>query len=196
MRRGITLGELLVALAVLLLFVAITLPIYNRVRSGTLEDIDTDRMRKVYVALSLYEFSNDGQSSPTLLGAQPFLADNTLYLSDKDPWVDQNAKSFPLDPELPKSGEHSDIRISFSYLPDFVRAGKLKSSSLQSAMLDPRVGLITSGWHGTVTPTGAEFEARLFGPVLRVNTNGSLYRLGDRGGDGKMGDPQALFYKR
>ena len=36
MRRGLTLGELLVALAVLILFVAITYPIYNRARSGTL----------------------------------------------------------------------------------------------------------------------------------------------------------------
>ncbi len=196
MRRGLTLGELLVALMVLILFVAITLPIYNRVRSGTLEGLDTDKLRKIYVALSLYESGNDGMPSQNLLGIRSYLGDDGLLKSETDPWFEEKSKSFPIDPEIPSTARRSPIRVSFSYLPDFVTEGKVKVQNWKAALMDPRIGILTCGWHGTVTPTGEPFVARLFGPVLRINMNGSLYRLKDRGGDGAMGNPEALFYKR
>jgi hypothetical protein len=201
-QRGLTTGEAVVVISVIILFFVITIPIYNRVRSGSMEDIDIDRMRKVYVALSLYESVNEGQPAENLLGVRSYLGDNRLLISDKDPWADfqpsRNSKegNFPLDPELPKSEERSPIRISFSYLPDFVRAGKTKIPNWRAALTNPRIGILSSGWQGSVTATGDPFVAELFGPVLRINMDGSLFRLKDRGGIGTMGDPQSLFFRR
>jgi hypothetical protein len=186
----------LVALGVLVLFVAITLPIYNRVRSGTLEDLDADRMRKVYVALSLYESANDGLPSANMLGVRTYLRDDSLLVSDCDPWAQTRSSSFPIDGELPKSKEQSPTRLSFAYLPDFVNAGKAKIQNWQTTLMDPRIGILSCGWHGSVNSGSEPFEAQLFGPVLRINTNGSLFRLKSRDDDGAMGDVQALFFKR
>src|SRR5205814_2160489 len=105
-------------------------------------------------------------------------------------------KRYPLDPELPLIPETSPIRLSYAYLPDFIRNHQPGAPSWASARMDDTTGLIACGWHGKVEPSSRPFVAQLSGLVLRIDMDGALFRLPNRGGDGEMGNASALFVKR
>jgi hypothetical protein len=179
-----------------LLFVVITWLIYSRAHWKALVSIDVSKMRRVYVALSVYEMDNNGHPAPDLYAIRRDLADDTLLRCDLDPWKDSTNLSFPLDPELPSDGETSPVRISFSYLMNFIRNKKTSEPSWATIETDPRIGILTDGWHGSVEETGQPFSAKLGGTILRLNMDGSFFSAPPRSGDGEMGNADALFFKR
>jgi hypothetical protein len=193
---GLTFAEVLVALAVLLVFAAIVIPIYSRARVRTYEDVDVQKMRQVYIAWSTYQSENNEWPPPSLLPVRRFLSNDALLVSQHDPFVQPEPKGFPIEPMLPQFAPRSPIRISYAYLGNYVRAGEAKIGDWGSTLLDPRIGVLASGWHGTVGRTGQPFEARIDGAVLRVNTDGSVFRLDKRRAPKKMGDPEDLFFRR
>jgi hypothetical protein len=101
-----------------------------------------------------------------------------------------------MDPELPDVPEKSPVRISFSYLMDYMRNDRTSAANWAAIQTDPRIGMLTDGWHGTVSETNEPFTARLHGPVLRINMNGSFFRVPERNADGAMGNADSLFFKR
>lgn len=195
MRRGLTLVEFLIIIAVIVLFFLITVPIYLRAQSKSLSSIDEGRMRSVYVALSVYESENQEAPAPSLVAVRSQLADDTLLLSQEDPFSNYRSKSFPVDPELPGLPEKSPVRISFSYLNNFIRTRIEPNTSWQAERLNSLTGVLSSGWSGQVDLTVEPFTARLYGPVLRINMDGALFRAPNRR-SGRMGDYKALFYNR
>jgi len=193
--RGFTLGETLVAVGVLLLFAAIIVPLYLRERGKGYEEADIERLRKVYVAWSLYQADSQGGLPPSLYSIRWKLMDDAAYLSNADPF--QKTKgAYPLEPMLPKNGESIPIRISFAYMNNFVRAGVIPKPNWSEVLTNPKIGILACAWQGKVTPSFQPFVARVDGPILRVNSDGSAFRLPERRHPDRMGDPSDLFFNR
>lgn len=148
----------LLSLGILALFLAVFVPLVLRVRSGRDMALDADRLRRTYVALSLYQSEHDGLPAPNL----------DLLRRDVDPIDLQSVddpQAAPLGPDLDKRatfscdaalqtlGCHSSTRISWSYRYDWREAGDPRVTSL-----DPRRGLLADPWPGAllrVTMDGA-----------------------------------------
>lgn len=193
-RRGTSLGQVTLLAALAGVFVALLALVWRRVDERSAEERDLTRMRHIYVALALYETTNDGLPAPDLLRVRRDLGDDSEYRAANDPFADVRASWYPLDPALP-DGERAPIRIGFSYLGNFVRAGRLRIAPWAQAKADPRLGLLASFWYGRIVPTGRPFEARVDGPVLGLGTDGALYRASARG---RLATPSAetLFLRR
>ncbi len=180
-RSGLTLGEMLVALAVLLVFAAITIPIFNRAKSKSLSDSDVSNLKRIYGAWSIYEESNLGPPPDLTVLRQDFGSDAT-FLSPKDPFASQ-AGPFPLEPALPSWKPRTDFRISYSYFMNFAAAGKLAQPKWEEARLDRRIGILASVWEGSAQGDGSPFGAQFSGKALRVNLDGSMIPASMDGGD-------------
>lgn len=154
-------------------------------------DADASRMRQLYVALTMYEEENGGQPAPDLTFAYPYVPDTGAYLSDRDPFA-KAAGPFPIDGSLPAGKPVSKFRISFGYL---WAHRKPKDPAWDWAKLSrkDRLGFIADEWVGSVTP-GSGFQARVSGPVLRVNRDGSLFTTPSREETG-LGDVGEVFGK-
>ncbi len=192
--RGIGKMEWLLAVLVVIIALAILLPISLRNKRGNLLLDESGRMRKVYISLSLYEEQYDTLPAPNLLAAATYDPVHEDFLSGLDPYAHTQATSFPSDPGLEKSAP-SPFRISFSYIQNFLQEGKLKVKPWAVARTDPTLGVLGNEWYGSVTPTD-NFQAQVSGRLMRINTDGSVYVLEDRGGPKSLGDAQDLFIKR
>src|SRR5258708_5542547 len=103
--RGLTTREILLAVGVVAVFAAIMIPVSRIVLGGSDEKEDMKRMRLVYVALSLYETSNDDLPAPDLVRVRRELGDDSLLLATNDPFANPGPApgSFPLDPGIPQT---------------------------------------------------------------------------------------------
>ena len=156
-----TLRGLFFALGVLAAFLIVFVPLARWLRGGTEQQVDADRMRRVYMALSLYEMSHDGLPAPNL-GLVREDVEATDFQSIDDPLAGKvytaviKPPTFPLDPALPNFPLTSRFRVSWTYRWHWPNAG-----DPVAVRLDPRKGLLASWWSG---------------PVLRVNVAGALVR--------------------
>ncbi len=140
---------LLLAVAVLALFLAIFVPLARRINGGRDAAIDADRLRHTYVAIALYENEHDGDAPPNLALVRRDVEASDLQSVD-DPEVGKGG-SFPLDPALPNLPLRFPTRVSWSYRYHWREAGGSKG-------FDPRQGLLADWWTGpvlTVTMDGA-----------------------------------------
>jgi hypothetical protein len=152
-----TLRGLFFTLGVLAAFLLVFVPLARWLRGGTEQRIDADRMRRVFMALSLYEMSNDGLPAPNLgLVRQDVEAVDFQSVDDPEAGKANANQTFPLDPALPNLPLTSPIRVSWTYRWHWPNAGDPRA-----VRMDPRKGLLASWWSG---------------PVLRVNTGGALIR--------------------
>ncbi len=190
-QRGITGKELLLALAVLLVAGAVLIPIAMSMQGRQLAEGDLARMRRVYVALVMYEEQVDANLAPSLVAVAPY-ADAADFASAADPFVGAGVDSYPNDPGLPDGARSAPSRISFSYLYAFVNAGNAKAKPWAEAKFDPSIGLLANEWLGSVT-AGRDFHAIVGGPVHRLMTDGSATTL-RREGRKPLGDVQDLFF--
>ena len=203
--RGIGPKEGLLALGVILVFAAVMIPLASRQGNKSLLLTESSRMRRVYVALSLYEQQVDQAPAPTLVAATPY--DNNLgdYQSTRDPFLpDESANEngqdkqhphpYPNDPGI-LNQEHSTFRNSFSYIQNFIRNRKITVKPWGETRLDPMIGELADEWLGNVSPR-ANFAAEVSGRVLRIGTDGAVFVLSDRGGPKPLGDADDLFLRR
>lgn len=139
----------LLALGVLVAFLAVFVPLARRVAVGRNLESDAEGLRRTYVALALYESTHDGLPAPNL-----GLVRRDLDPADLRSVADPNVvgRDFPLDPALPSLPLRSPTRVSWSYRWHWPNAG-------DPAAADPRRGLLAGWWNG---------------PVQRVNIDGSL----------------------
>lgn len=165
-----------------------------RMLRSSADEGDASRMRRVYVALSMYEQASGGPA-PDLLAARYFGADDADFRSERDPFAKAAGAAFPIDSGMPDRSRRSPIRISFSYLWAFRTAGRVTTKPWLAVRGDPHIGLLASEWGGSVQP-GSDFWANVSGPVLRINTDGSLFKTGDRGGPKPVGNAEDLFFRR
>lgn len=195
-RRGWGTKEALLALIVILAAAAILIPIANRTLQKNLLLTESGRMRQIYVALAYYEEQYDSMAAPSLVAASTYDPKKADYLSGLDPFANTPSPTgaFPCDPGL-DNDETSTFRISFSYLPNYMRAGKIKLKPWAETRLDGSIGELADEWYGSVD-AGTPFHAKVAGRLLRINTDGSVYVLPDRGGPKPLGDVQDLFMKR
>lgn len=147
-------------------------------------------MRQIYVNLSIYEGQFDGELPTALPQLQFMMASKPTFVSASDPYRDA-VGPYPIDPGLPESAEKSPFRISDSYLYAHAAAGKIKVPRWAEAKFDPALGLLANEFLGDVRAEGT-FRARVSGPVLRVNTDGSLVKV-PRSGEAELGDAETLF---
>lgn len=194
--RGFGPKEVLLAILVLAAFSGVFIVLVRRTEDRNLLLAEAGRMRQVYIGLSVYEGQYDSQPAPNLVAVFPYNPNRADYLSYLDPFRDgaQPQSLFPIDPGLDNSGT-SPVRISFSYLLNFVRTGKLSVKPWEQTRQNPAVGEIANEWLGFVEP-GSPFHANVAGRVLRIDTDGAVYKLKDRGGPKPLGDAQDLFIRR
>ncbi len=162
---------------VLAAFMLITVPIYRRVRNQDGMTGDAQQMRRIYTAWALYSSDHNDQPAPSLRPVRYQLLDDRQFVSALDPFADASGSRFPIEPLLPSWGEPSTVRISYAYLLNFAKAGKIKIPVWAEAEQDRKLGLLTSVWHGNPEPSGQPFQAHLSGPYLRINTDGSVFTL-------------------
>ena len=174
----------------------ILIPIAVRQRRNTMLLSEAGLMRRVYVALAFYEEQFDNAPAPTLVAASAYDPHQADYQSPSDPFIDEKpgSKGFPNDPGL-SNGETAPFRLSFSYIQNYTRTGKLKLKPWQELRRNPLIGEIADEWTGTVAP-GSPFEAQVSGQVLRIGTDGAVFQLKDRGGPKPLGNAEDLFLKR
>ena len=142
---------LLLTAGVLLGFFALFVPLARRLDEGRDVRIDSERLRRTYAALALYE-SESGGPAPSLALVKRELDPSDLQ-SVGDPKVGAAQESpFPLDPALPNLSLRTSTRVSWSYRRQWPEARGVAS-------LDPRQGLLADPW---------------LGPLLRINADGSL----------------------
>lgn len=166
-QEGLTIGDVLIALAVLGLCAAILIPIFIRLRAQTDVGRDVSRMRKLYVGLSLYQEAHSGRSPFTLLGVDPYVLRGD-FTSVADPLA--NAKGpFPVDPLLPNSRIRSTVRISDAYLGAYLTP----PVDWQRLEKEQSLAILGNPWHGRYVPRNPPaFD--VYGPVIRIRLDGAL----------------------
>lgn len=190
MGRGQIRKEALLLVGGVFLAIAIVGLLWQRMSARETFTAEGERMRQIYINLSIYEGQFDGQLPSALPQLEFLLAPKAIYSSAADPYRDATGP-FPVDAGLPDRTERSEFRISDSYLYAHVAAGKLKVGPWAESRFDPSLGLLANEFLGGVKAQG-DFRARVSGPVLRVNTDGSLSRV-QRAGESELGDAETLF---
>ena len=195
--RGFGPKEVLLAVCVVLATVAILFPLWSKIQKKDLLLTETGKMRRVYVALFFYEEQYDTKPAPDLLDAALYNPTREDFISDLDPFghggSNLSGDRFPLDPGL-ENNEHSLYRISFSYIQNFIRNKKISVKPWVETRQNPLIGELANEWYGSVQP-GEPFRAQVSGRLMRVNTDGSVTILKDRGGPKALGNSEDLFLK-
>lgn len=190
MTRGFSSKEALLGVVVLAIAGAIVYSIGLSMSRKNILGADAEAMRRVYVALSLYEESVDGLPAPDLTAVSIYLPEPACYQAEGDPYVAE-AGPFPLDGGLPSSPRTSPYRISLAYLWAYRPAKPDPLWNWATLSKDSNMGFLANEWRGNVTPKG-DFRADVSGSVLRVNRDGSLFQTPDRGPK-PLGDVRDLF---
>ena len=138
----------LLGLGVFALFLAIFVPLALRVANGRDRTIDADRLRRTYVALSLYETEHDGLPAPLLSLVRRDVEHIDLQ-SVADPRATEQGASFPCDAAMPRSPCRARSRVSWSYRWHWREAGDPRAR-------DPRKGLLADPWPGSLLRVGMD----------------------------------------
>jgi len=181
-----------VVVAILVATSSILFLMNRSVRAGRAQDTDVVRMRNVYVAISMYETVNDGLPPPDLAVLRRDMADDSQFVAVNDPF--KVGTSFPIDPAFPNSTVRSPVRISFSYSPIWAESKKFDLGPWEQAQRNLRLGILASYWYGAIDSEHSDGRDTT-GPVLRINMDGSVYRLNQRSDPHRL-TPQDLFLLR
>jgi|GEM_PF-1242342 len=167
---GLNAKSVIAALAVLVVASLILTSLNRLVVDRGKESEDIQKMRRIYVALTIYETSNNDLPPPDLRYVTRYLGGTSDFLASNDPFAAGNA--FPLDPALPSS-RTSKIRVSFSYLPEWISHGGWNTKNWSQDVDKPSLGLISCYWYGDIDNINP--DGRLCtGPVIRANMDGSI----------------------
>jgi hypothetical protein len=187
LRRGLTTGEALTALAVLLLFAAILVPIYRRWEQKQHGGLDVVQLKRVYAGVTLYQ-EDHSDSMPSHLAELTGYVDPQELVSPVDPFAGTSSQ-YPIEPTLPDFGGMAESRISYAYLGNYLRANQATVKSWKEATMP--IGMLANVWHGAGRRTG-RFSAEVQGPVQRIRMDGSLYVL-PRKASPSLSDFEDLF---
>lgn len=164
---GFAAKEALLGMGVLVLAAAILIPIGMSMFRRSSRGRDVERMRDLYVSLTMYQEGAGGEPPPDLSFLNAYQPDPGAYVALNDPYAAASGP-FPVDGSLPKGNRTSPYRISFAYL-----WAHKKGLKWETVFKQPHVGLIADEWLGNVAATG-NFAANVSGTLMRVNVDGSL----------------------
>jgi hypothetical protein len=197
---GMGLKSVLVVTAVLLVAFAILFTAQRYVMGQSDEFVDAQKMRTIYTAIYMYEVSHDDVPPASLLTIQRDLGEDDVKVlqSRNDPWTaspeGKSKTSFPIDPACPHVKGETPIRISFSYMPIWARLGGVKVKSWQKEDAGVKAGILASWWYGSIDNQNLDGR-NCTGPVVRINMDGSVYRL-DHRSDSSSLTADDLFFRR
>lgn len=178
-QRGWSWKETLLAVAVLWVAAVLVIGITRRADQNVIERNDIANLRDLYAALAQYEELNDQLPAPDLLTVRRDMGEDSYYRASLDPYAKEKATQYPLEPNLPAWASKSPIRISYSYVMNFVQAGAARLPAWAQVRTDPKQGVLACSWYGHIQAEG-NFKATSDGPILRVNSDGSVFRLEHR----------------
>lgn len=204
LRIGFSLMEILIVIAIVGILAALVFGVVGRAKDSAFSTVDISNMRQIYAAIVLYEDSNNEMAPPTLLDLYPtWVSSQDVFRAPTDPVRKPNPKLGGYSAEMFfGSDRRSPFRISFGYLKVFPPYDKLQGEWLKKRT-DPLIGMLASPWHGT--PRKSHFEGRgLFddfgppmdGPILRINMDGSFFRLPRNRYQDVVGSVQDFFFLR
>ncbi|GIV17251.1 MAG: hypothetical protein KatS3mg022_2686 [Armatimonadota bacterium] len=188
-RRGFTLLEILVVVAIIALLVALLLPVFQQARKKSYEPVCTSNLRQFHVAFSLYR-EDYGETAKFQALLLPYIRDRRILRCPADTYK-HGAAWWGSD-----KGDRW-IETSYYYYRPFTEKYRLL---MQQA--DPNHGIAVCVLHGKRLPNGQLSEADLdiVGEVLRLRLDGSVSRryaetLCFRNGaeQGKMRHPWYLY---
>lgn len=170
--RGLTLTEVLVAVAILTLLAGLTYPAFVLAKRSAALAPDTSNLRQIGVALALYTEQSGAPKSLDPLVDQGLLPAR-LLLSDRDPFGGYGGKLLACNRQGPKHPTSYDHLLdAFPYvLEDY-------------AKVDPNYGLVALRVHGTPTRFMREMHSGFCrnkqfyytGLLLRLANDGSVQR--------------------
>ena len=176
--EGVTLKGVLVVITVVVISAAILGWVKRMVSEDRAQTGDARKMRAIYVALSIYEGSDNSYLPPDLPTVRSSVGDDSIFRAQNDPFT--KAANFPIDPAcLGTLKTRSPIRVSFSYLPLWSTAGLVSAESLRGMEKNVQSGLLASYWYGSIDSTNPDGRG-CTGPVVRINMDGSVYTLPKR----------------
>lgn len=200
--RAFTLVEVLVVISIIAVLAAVIFPVFASARRRAFQVTDTSNMRQLYMAISMYEEAN-GDSPPTLLDTRTYVTSNELYRSPVDLVTrpDPVLHNYSAKPFAPDRSMRSAFRISYAYHKtyppndeDDLRWHDLRARS--------EVGILASPWSGSVghdharagtyLPDGPSMD----GPILRINMDGSFFKLAQNRDIGFTGSLRDFFFNR
>lgn len=162
-RRGFTLLEILIVVAIIALLVALLLPVFQQARKKSHEPVCTSNLRQFHVAFSLYreDYGDAARYQALLL---PYLRDRRILRCPADTYK-HGAAWFGSD-----KGTKWIETSYYYYLPfaeDFLRI---------MAKHDPNHGIAACILHGKRRsgPKGPSADVDYVGKVLRLRLDGSV----------------------
>lgn len=173
-KAGISIIEILIVIAILVLLTALLLPVYHRAKSASYPAVSTSNLRQIYVAWSNYRSDHDDMWPPSFKPVADTISDKRILVSPGDPF-EEGAN--------PYLSERLKTRVSYFYNSLFPedRAKMLE--------MDPNHGVLVDLTFGEVVDPTAPAELRYRGLTLRLRLDGSVHRdqvnfLCSRGGAG------------
>jgi hypothetical protein len=180
--RGFSTKETLLGCCVLLIASGLVLVIGLAGRRRDADVGDSEHMRRIYVAMTIYEETYGDAAPPSLVALKPYVSDPGVFLSNRDPYAATVAPQYPVDAGLPAGIRSSPFRISYDYAWNY-----------PGVAVTTTQWLLADEWASSVTATG-DFRAQVGGPVLRMNMYGALAKSPDRPIT-NLGDFRFLFGK-
>jgi prepilin-type N-terminal cleavage/methylation domain-containing protein len=205
-RRGFTLIEILVVIAIIAVLAGFLFPVLTAARRRGHESSDIAQMKQIYLAFAMYEDENDARSPETLKILEPLVRDKRLFRAPLDKVKTPMPDGWPARPFVACAMERSPFRISYGYLKTYPPYDE-SERMWQEKRNDPQVGLIASPWNGRIvrefrgdfacgeiinTVSGPLFD----GPILRINMDGSLFRWPSNRHKDMMGNIDDFFFYR
>ena len=195
-----TLVEILIVIAVIAILAALMFSVASQAKSKSLETVDISNMRQVYTALCLYEQDHNETNPVTLMYLKDYGGSEAIFRSPKDPIKDHIAGGFPAR-LFTRDRQRSPFRISYAFLGS-IESWSTTPEVWQAARAQSTMGILACTWYGTVISTSLphddylELGPLIDGPILRINMDGSFYRLAKRRYPRTWGSIDDLFLGR
>jgi prepilin-type N-terminal cleavage/methylation domain-containing protein len=207
MKRAFTLVEILVVVAIVAVLAGLLVPTLVQAKRRAKEPVDVSNMRQLYMAFVMYE-DDRGHAPTNLIGLKPYVTDNRIFDSPEDVYRRPLPSGlWPARPFIPCTYDYSAVKLSYAYLRTFPPYDE-SEVKWRAAREDSKVGLIASPWSGSVVRRMSDrisgcgesdasiLGAQMDGPILRINMDGSFFRLPSNRAKGTMGSPFDFFINR
>jgi len=209
MKKGLTLVECLVVIVIIALLSSMALSVYAGGLKRSKESVDISNMRQLYLGVSLYEEDN-ALSPPILPSVMNYVRDAELYKSPLDVHRKPiRGGMWTATPFVPCTGKLSEFKVSYGYIKTYPPYDVI-DSTWHELRLRSEVGMLASPWFGKVIkyppnafacPNSSESALDVAGPafdgpILRINMDGSFFRLRENRYKYMMGSVHDLFFNR
>ena len=207
MFRAFSIIELLIVMTIIAVLAAIVFPVLASSKKKATEPVDISNMRQIYMAIVMYEDDHSTSAPASLVLAESYVDSPQLFASSGDIIGTPYADNFwPAHALVPCEGGTSPFKISYGYLRSFPPYGE-DVEHWDLARNNSQIGILASPWSGSPM-SSRNFSMRcatgvvdslgppMVGPILRINMDGSFYRLAKNRSIGAVGVTSDLFFNR